>query len=69
MSTRPSILAAARVGGILANSQGPAEFIYENLMIEANVIHRAWRQEVQDLLYLAAPVCIPGSCSADEKKN
>ena len=43
------ILAAARVGGIQANSQLPAEFVYENLMMEANVIHQAWRQEVQDL--------------------
>jgi GDP-L-fucose synthase len=36
-------LAAARVGGIGANHDLPAEFIYQNLMIEANVIHAAWR--------------------------
>ena len=36
------ILAAAKVGGILANSSYPADFIYENLMIEANVIHQAY---------------------------
>ena len=35
------ILAAAKVGGIMANNSYPAEFIYENLMIEANVIHQA----------------------------
>src|SRR5258708_22893960 len=36
-------LAAAKVGGILANNTYPAEFIYENLMVEANVVHEAWR--------------------------
>jgi GDP-L-fucose synthase len=36
-------LAAARVGGILANATRPAEFLYDNLMIEANIIHAAWR--------------------------
>ena len=35
-------LAAARVGGIHANNTFPAEFIYENLMVEANVVHEAW---------------------------
>ena len=37
------ILAAAKVGGIHANDTYPAEFIYENLVMEANVIHEAWR--------------------------
>jgi len=36
------ILAAAKVGGILANDTYPAEFIYDNLMMEANIIHAAW---------------------------
>lgn len=50
-------LAAAKVGGILANSIHPAEFIYENLMIEANIIHTAYKYGVKTpifrlLLYL-----------------
>jgi GDP-L-fucose synthase len=42
-------LAAAKVGGIHANNTYPAEFIYQNLMIEANIIHEAWRVGVQRL--------------------
>ena len=45
-------LAAAKVGGIQANNNLPAEFIYENLMIEANVIHGAHCANVQKLLFL-----------------
>ena len=56
------ILAAARVGGIQANSQFPAEFIYENLMMEANVIHQAWLQGVQDLLYFGSTCMYPQFC-------
>ena len=40
-------LAAARVGGIIANSTRKAEFIYDNLMIQTNVIHEAWRTGVK----------------------
>ena len=47
-------LAAARVGGIYANNTYPAEFIYENLMSEANVIHAAWKSGVKKLLFLAS---------------
>ena len=46
------ILAAAKVGGIMANKSYPAEFIYENLMIECNVIHQAHAAGVQRLLQL-----------------
>ena len=56
------ILAAARVGGIQANSQLPAEFIYENLMMEANVIHQSWQQGVQDLLYFGSTCMYPRLC-------
>jgi len=45
-------LAAARVGGIHANHAYPAEFIYQNLMLQANVIHEAWRCGVPKLLFL-----------------
>lgn len=44
-------LAAAKVGGIHANHTYPAAFIYENLMIQANVIHEAWNVGVQKLLF------------------
>ena len=43
--------AAAKVGGIYANNTYPAEFIYENLMAESNVIHQAWRAGVKKLLF------------------
>ncbi|MBX7134357.1 MAG: GDP-L-fucose synthase [Fimbriimonadaceae bacterium] len=52
-------LAAARVGGILANSSYPAEFIYQNLMIQVNVIHEAWRAGVQKLLFLGSSCIYP----------
>lgn len=52
-------LAAAKVGGIHANNTYPAEFIYENLMVEANVIHEAWRVGVQRLLFLGSSCIYP----------
>ena len=52
-------LAAAKVGGILANDRYPAEFIYENLMIEANVIHAAWQSGVSKLLFLGSTCIYP----------
>ena len=52
-------LAAAKVGGIHANDSLPAEFIYQNLMIEANVIHEAWRAGVQRLLFLGSSCIYP----------
>jgi GDP-L-fucose synthase len=52
-------LAAAKVGGILANSTYPADFIYENLMIEANLIHESWRYGVKKLLLLGSSCIYP----------
>lgn len=52
-------LAAARVGGIHANNTYPAEFIYQNLMMEANVIHEAWRAGVSRLLFLGSSCIYP----------
>ena len=52
-------LAAARVGGIHANNVFPADFIYENLMIEANVIHQAFRADVRELLFLGSSCIYP----------
>jgi GDP-L-fucose synthase len=58
---RPDLvyLAAARVGGIHANSTYPAEFIYANLMIEANVVHAAHAYGVQKLLFLGSSCIYP----------
>ena len=53
------ILAAAKVGGIMANNTSPAEFIYENLMIECNVIHQAFAAGVQQLLQLGSSCIYP----------
>lgn len=52
-------LAAAKVGGIHANNTYPAEFIYENLMIEANIIHAAHVNDVQKLLFLGSSCIYP----------
>ena len=52
-------LAAARVGGILANSEYPAEFIYENLMIQNNVIDAAYRAGIQRLMFLGSSCIYP----------
>ena len=52
-------LAAATVGGIYANNTYPAEFIYHNLMIEANVIHQAFKSGVQKLLFLGSSCIYP----------
>jgi GDP-L-fucose synthase len=58
---RPSqvILAAAKVGGIHANNTYPAEFIYENLIMEANVIHQAFEAGVSQLLFLGSSCIYP----------
>ncbi|NRB14939.1 MAG: GDP-L-fucose synthase, partial [Rhizobiales bacterium] len=52
-------LAAAKVGGILANNTLPADFIYQNLLIECNVIHAAHINDVQDLLFLGSSCIYP----------
>jgi len=52
-------MAAARVGGIHANNSYPAEFIYENLIVECNVIHAAWKSGVQKLLFLGSSCIYP----------
>lgn len=63
------VLAAAKVGGIHANNTYPAEFIYENLMIEANVVHQAYVSGIQRLLFLGSsciyPRAVPQPMSED----
>lgn len=53
------VLAAAKVGGILANDSFPAQFLYENLMIEANIIEAARQVEVEKLLFLGSSCIYP----------
>ena len=53
------ILAAAKVGGIHANNVYPAEFIYQNLMMEANIVHQAWSAGCQQLLFLGSSCIYP----------
>ncbi len=55
-------LAAAKVGGILANNRYPADFIYTNLMIQANVIHASWKTGVERLLFLGSSCIYPRDC-------
>ena len=52
-------LAAAKVGGIYANNKYPAEFIYNNLMIETNIIHSAYKYSVKKLLFLGSSCIYP----------
>lgn len=53
------ILAAAKVGGIYANSIYPADFIYDNIMIQTNIIHAAYKYKVKKLLYLGSTCIYP----------
>jgi GDP-L-fucose synthase len=56
------ILSAAKVGGIIANSTYPAEFIYNNLMISANVLHASYLHGVKKLLFLGSSCIYPRDC-------
>ena len=62
--TRPVtvILAAARVGGIQSNRSFPADFLYDNLMIQSNVIHQAHRHGVSKLVFLGSSCIYPREC-------
>lgn len=53
------VLAAARVGGIHANNTYPAEFIYQNLMMESNIVHESWSAGINDLLFLGSSCIYP----------
>ena len=62
-------LAAAKVGGILANNTYPAEFIYENLLIETNVIHSSYEAGVKKLLFLGSSCIYPRDCPQPMKEE
>jgi GDP-L-fucose synthase len=55
-------LAAARVGGIIANSSYPAEFIHGNLSVQTNVLHESWKAGVKRLLFLGSSCIYPRDC-------
>src|SRR6056297_1121487 len=62
-------LAAAKVGGILANDRYKAEFIYDNMMIEFNVIHTAYQHGVKKLLFLGSSCIYPKHCPQPMKEE
>jgi len=64
-----AFLAAAKVGGILANSIYSAQFIYENLMIQSNIIHAAYRAGVKKLLFLGSSCIYPRNCPQPIKEE
>lgn len=63
------VIAAAKVGGIYANDTFPADFIYQNLMIEANLVHEAWQVGVKDLLFLGSSCIYPKFAEQPMKEN
>ncbi len=63
------ILAAAKVGGIMANNTLRAEFIYENLMIEANVVHAAYMNGVKKMVFLGSSCIYPRDCPQPMKEE
>lgn len=71
ISEKPNyvFLAAAKVGGILANSKYPAEFIFCNIQIQNNMIHSAWRSGVKKLLFLGSSCIYPKECSQPMKEE
>jgi GDP-L-fucose synthase len=62
-------LAAAKVGGILANDTYPADFIRENLAVQLNVLHEAWRAGVKRLLFLGSSCIYPRDCPQPMKEE
>ena len=63
------ILAAAKVGGIHANNTYPADFIYDNLAIQSNIIHSAWLHNVERLLFLGSSCIYPKECLQPMKEE
>ena len=62
-------LCAARVGGIQANASCPAQFIHDNLALQTNVIHQAWRCGVERLVFLASSCSYPRDCAKPMKEE
>lgn len=62
-------LAAAKVGGIMANMSKPAEFLYDNLAIEINVIHQSYLHKVRSICFLGSSCIYPRECSQPMKEE
>jgi GDP-L-fucose synthase len=62
-------LAAAKVGGILSNNTYRAQFLYENLMIQNNIIHQSFKHGVKKLLFLGSSCIYPGNCPQPIKEE
>jgi len=62
-------LAAAKVGGILANDNYPADFIYQNLMIQNSIIHNAYAHDIKKLLFLGSSCIYPKHCPQPMKEE
>ena len=62
-------MAAAKVGGIYANMTYPAEFIYDNLQIQNNIIHNSWKNKVKKLLFLGSSCIYPRECPQPIKEE
>lgn len=62
-------LAAAKVGGIMANKNYPADFIYENLVIETNIINSAYKNKVKKLIFLGSSCIYPKLCPQPIKED
>ena len=63
------IIAAGKVGGILANSKYPAEFIYDNLMIATNLINSSFRNNIKNLIFLGSSCIYPSNIKVKIKEN
>ena len=62
-------LAAAKVGGIVANNEAPADFLYENMILEMNVIHSAFKNNVKKLMFLGSSCIYPRMCPQPIKED
>ena len=62
-------LAAAKVGGIVANNESPADFMYENMILEMNVIHSAFKNNVKKLMFLGSSCIYPRMCPQPIKEE
>ena len=71
MTKKPDyvFITSAKIGGILANSRFPAEFIYENIQSQTNVIHASWKSGVKKLLFLASSCIYPKECPQPMKEE
>ena len=70
-NTKPDyvVIAAARVGGVLANKKNKAKFLYENLMIQTNLIHCSFMAGIKNLIFLGSSCIYPKLCKQPQKED